>query len=139
MRPRRNGKRVDARARPQPHAWGAPLRCPTSIVSRKEVRSKGRADRPRPGLPRPPPGAPAPRREPRLPPPLPVLRYPTDDLSERRLRVPAASLHREESRKPFLSSFCPRSRPVFFFFFLKIVCQHRLLSGTQWNERCLLN
>lgn len=70
-----------------------------------------------------------------------ILHYPTDDLSDRR-PPPADSRCQPSVRiKPaalFIFILPPFPSSVFFFF-LKIVCQHHLLSGAQWNKQCLLN
>lgn len=69
----------------------------------------------------------------------PILHYTTDDLSDRRLpacRFPLPAFSENKASSPFYLH--PVAAPIHRFF-LKIVCQHRLLSCAQWNRLHLLN
>lgn len=67
-----------------------------------------------------------------------ILHYPTDDLSDRRpsCRCLPPAFSENKARHPF--DLHSAAVPILWFF-LKIVCQHRLLGRTQRNEQCLLN
>lgn len=68
-----------------------------------------------------------------------ILHYTTDDLSDRRLpacRFPLPAFSENKASSPFYLH--PVAAPIRRFF-LKIVCQLRLLSCAQWNRLRLLN
>lgn len=69
----------------------------------------------------------------------PLLHYTTDDLSDRRLpacRFPLPAFSENKASSPF---YLHSAAAPIHCFFLKIVCQHRLLSCAQWNRQRLLN